>query len=94
MRAPNKIDILTDVIYKIYVLLRQHYGVPDPKNKYVEYQLLSRQEVKDYLGISEATYKRKVKDGTLKPIKLPGGDRFFQADLRDEVIESVRRGRI
>ncbi|MBT2563357.1 hypothetical protein J7E50_00115 [Pedobacter sp. ISL-68] len=38
---------------------------------------LTQQQVKDCPNISESTYKSKVKDGILKPIKLPGGDRFY-----------------
>ncbi len=57
-------------------------------------KLMSRQEVKDYLGISESTYIRKVKTGELKPIKMPGGDRFYKFDLMEAFIESIRRGKI
>jgi len=55
---------------------------------------MTRQEVKDYLKISESTYKRKVKQGVLTPLKMPGGDRFYRFQLEDELKESVRRGRI
>ncbi|MDQ7949498.1 MAG: helix-turn-helix domain-containing protein [Pedobacter sp.] len=57
-------------------------------------KLMTRQEVKDYLGISEATYKRKVKDGELRPMKMPGGHRFRKAELEAAYQESVRRGRV
>jgi hypothetical protein len=57
-------------------------------------ELMTRQQAKDYLGIGETTYKRKVKDGVLKPIKMPGGDRFYKSDLLDAFKESVRRGRV
>ena len=55
---------------------------------------LTRQQVKDYLGIGEATYKRRVKDGTLKPLKLPGGHRYYKRDLEKARAESARRGRV
>ncbi|MDQ8052159.1 MAG: DNA-binding protein [Pedobacter sp.] len=55
---------------------------------------MTRQQVKDYLNISESTYKRKVKDGTLKPAKMPGGDSFLRSDLDSAFRESIRRGRI
>ncbi|MGN8059733.1 hypothetical protein ACTJKN_25880 [Pedobacter sp. 22163] len=42
--------------------------------------------------MSESTYKRKVKDGTLKPIKLPGGDRFYAKDLLAAYLESQQKG--
>ncbi|WP_200926442.1 AlpA family transcriptional regulator [Pedobacter sp. Leaf41] len=54
---------------------------------------MTRQEVKAYLKISESTYKRKVKDGTLRPIKMPGGDRFYKHELLAAFNESHRRGR-
>ncbi|MBB6239499.1 ABC-type siderophore export system fused ATPase/permease subunit [Pedobacter sp. AK013] len=55
---------------------------------------LTHQQVKDYLNISESTYKRKVKDGTLRPVKLPGGDRFYLKDLLAAYLESRQKGRI
>ncbi|TFB28352.1 hypothetical protein [Pedobacter alluvionis] len=33
-------------------------------------------------------------DGTLKPVKLPGGDRFYLKDLLAAYLESQRKGRI
>lgn len=50
--------------------------------------------VKDYLGISESTYKRMVKQGRLRPMKLPGGDKFYRSELLAEFKESRRRGRV
>jgi hypothetical protein len=52
------------------------------------------QQVKDHPNISESTYKRKVKDGTLKPIKLHGSDRFYLKDLLAAYLESQQKGRI
>jgi hypothetical protein len=46
-----------------------------------QYAELTQQQVKGCPSISESTYKRKVKDSTLKPIELPGGDRFYVKDL-------------
>jgi hypothetical protein len=43
---------------------------------------MTRQEVKDYLGISESTYEKKVRVGVLRPRKLPGGDRFYKSQLQ------------
>ncbi|CAH0127337.1 MULTISPECIES: hypothetical protein [unclassified Pedobacter] len=37
---------------------------------------------------------RKVKDGTLKPIKLLGGDRFCVEDLLAPYLEGQQKGRI
>lgn len=55
---------------------------------------MSRLQVIEYLGISPRTYIRKVKDGTLKPIDLPGGHFYFKRDLLAAYNESKRRGRI
>lgn len=57
-------------------------------------ELLTRQEVQEYLSIGETTYKRKVKEGVLKPMKMPGGDRFYKHELDAAFKESIRRGRI
>jgi hypothetical protein len=91
----NKLDVLVQVMYNIYLVLNKEqltftfidlFG--DPNEQF------TRQQVKDYLNISESTYKRKVKDGTLKPVKLPGGDRFYLKDLLAAYLESQRKGRI
>jgi len=42
---------------------------------------LTRQQVKDYLNISESTYKPKVKDGTLKSANYLESGRFYLKDL-------------
>ncbi|TCD28649.1 DNA-binding protein [Pedobacter psychrodurus] len=91
----NKIDALLDVLSKIYQILvlvynSKYHGAigfdEDPQ--------MDRQEVKDYLGISESTYKRKVKEGVLRPLKLPGGDKYYKSQLLGEFKESKRRGRV
>ena len=88
-------EALVQILYNIYLVLNKEnrpfifidlFGSPNEQ--------LTRQQVKDYLKISESTYKRKVKDGTLKPIKLPGGDRFYLKDLLAAYLESQRKGRI
>ncbi|TCD07680.1 DNA-binding protein [Pedobacter frigidisoli] len=90
----TKIDAIIDILYKTYFLLEHHVGPFDGSRPYLEDEQLTRQQAKDYLGISESTYKRKVKDGSLKPLKLPGGDRFYKSQLYQEYKESIRRGRI
>jgi hypothetical protein len=57
-------------------------------------KLMTRQEVQDYLKISETTYKKHVRNGLLKPMKMPGGHRFLKRDLDAAYLESVRRGRV
>ncbi|WP_443945085.1 helix-turn-helix transcriptional regulator [Pedobacter sp. AW1-32] len=85
----TKIDSIIELLYNIYVAI-QNQNPPTQNNA----TLLTRQQVKDFLKISESTYKRKVKDGTLKPMKMPGGDLFYQTDLFEELAESKRKGRM
>jgi len=91
----KKIDTLIKILYNIYQLLKNHqnlaWSTPYPL---LDEEQMTRQEVKDYLKISESTYKRKVKDGTLKPIKMPGGDRFYKRELLAAFQESYRKGRL
>ena len=94
LQIMNKIDELINLLYKIYLMLQNFHEHQEKYLSTVHEQHLTRQEVKDYLGISESTYKRKVKDGSLKPIKMPGGDRFSKNQLMTEFEESKRRGRI
>jgi len=90
----NKVDTLLELLYKIYLLLKEQSDKNEQPSFSDVPEVLSREQVKVYLGISESTYKRKVRDGTLKPIKMPGGDRFFKRDLFADFQESIRRGRI
>jgi len=90
----KKIDELLNLLYKIYRILQYYHEHREQLINAMPEQKLTRQEVKDYLGISESTYKRKVKDGSLKPMKLPGGDRFYKHQLLEQFEESKRRGRI
>jgi hypothetical protein len=75
----NRMDALLDLLSKIHQILVLVYN-----SKYhgslvfEEDPQMNRQEVKDYLGISESTYKRMVKEGRLRPMKLPGGDKFYR----------------
>jgi len=92
----KKIDTLIEILYKIYLLLKDNPNFQQLQQlqSLPSEELMTRQEVKDYLGISESTYKRKVKDGTLIPLKLPGGDRFQKTQLLLAFEESRRRGRV
>ncbi|WP_129715512.1 AlpA family transcriptional regulator [Pedobacter sp. SYP-B3415] len=87
----KKIDILLETIQQIYHLLLSQQSNSTLQTS--QESPMTRQQVKDFLGISESTYKRKVKEGTLKPIKLPGGDRFYKSELISQYKESQRRGR-
>lgn len=55
---------------------------------------MNKQEVLDQLKISESTYKRHLKNGLLKPIRLTGIDEYFEEDLIHAMEESRRRGRV
>lgn len=90
----NKLDALLDILCKIYAVLKYLQLQQSPGQRPSESVQMTRQEVKDYLKISESTYKRKVKQGSLKPLKMPGGDRFYKYQLEEEFLESVRRGRV
>ena len=91
----KKIDTLIKILYNIYLLLKDHPNLLLPSPPLMpEDERMTRQEVKDYLKISESTYKRKVKDGTLRPIKMPGGDRFYKRELLAAFQESYRKGRL
>ncbi|WP_316831930.1 helix-turn-helix domain-containing protein [Pedobacter aquatilis] len=91
----KKLDTLIKILYNIYLILKKNQD-----NFYLsaiaqsDEEPMTRQEVKDYLKISESTYKRKVKDGTLKPAKLPGGHRYYKRDLIGALNESHNRGRL
>ncbi|MCX2477202.1 helix-turn-helix domain-containing protein [Pedobacter sp. MC2016-05] len=89
----GKIDKLLEVLEKIYQIIQLIYTKNYGALSLPEDELLTRQEVMDYLGISESTYKRKVKNRQLHPHKFPGGDRFYRSELMDELKESKRRGR-
>jgi hypothetical protein len=91
----NKIDALLDILSKIYQILVLVYNTKYHGNlAFDEDPQMNRHEVMDYLGISESTYKRMVRQGRLKPMKLPGGDKFYKSELLSEFKESKRRGRV
>lgn len=90
----DKLNAILDVLLKIYELMQLIYTKSYGQLKLPEDQMLTRLEVMEYLGISESTYKRKVRKGILKPSKLPGGDKFYKSELREEFLESKRRGRV
>ena len=91
----NRMDALLDILSKIYQILVLVYNTKYHGNlAFDEDPQMNRQEVMDYLGISESTYKRMVRQGRLKPMKLPGGDKFYKSELLSEFKESKRRGRV
>jgi predicted site-specific integrase-resolvase len=56
-------------------------------------KLLDKHDVMARLKISDTTYRRYVKDGRLKPMRLHGIDMYREDDLCRELEESRRKGR-
>ncbi|NGM60485.1 helix-turn-helix domain-containing protein [Sphingobacterium sp. SGG-5] len=56
-------------------------------------KLLNKNEVMAYLNISDATYRRYVDKGTLKPMCLGGIDLYYIPDLHEALEISRRKGR-
>lgn len=89
--------LLTKLLYRLIQVLEEMLMYLKQLLAYFDRggnEQLTRQQVIKYLGICEATYKRRVKDGTLKPMKMPGGHRYYKRDLEKAHKESIRRGRI
>lgn len=59
-----------------------------------EDELLTKQDVIARLRISDTTYRRYVKAGRLKPMRLHGIDMYREEDLGRELDESRRKGRL
>lgn len=57
-------------------------------------KLLNKQDVISLLNISDTTYRRYVKMGRLRPMKLRGIDMYREEDLLLELQESRRKGRV
>lgn len=66
--------------------------VEDPQAQLEEW--MSKQDVIDYLQISDRTYRRQVESGLLKPMNIGGGDFYFKSHLLEALQESRRRGRV
>ena len=63
-------------------------------SRHNEDEEMTRLQVIEYLGITPRTYLRRVKDGTLKPRRLPGGDRYFKSELIEAYKDSIRKGKV
>lgn len=57
-------------------------------------RLLNKTDVMSRLKISDTTYRRYVKSGRLRPMRLHGIDMYSEDDLRAELEESRRKGRL
>ncbi|WP_090991789.1 helix-turn-helix domain-containing protein [Pedobacter insulae] len=94
--TPFEMQVL-ELLREILTELRRPLPIidsPSPITPEINDEMLTRQQVIAYLRISDSTYRRKVKDGTLRPMKMPGGNRFYKSDLNSAFMESINRGRI
>ncbi len=57
-------------------------------------RLYSKQEVLDMMNMTEITYRRNLKKGLLKPIRIAGVDLYFKEDLIAAMNESRRKGKL
>ncbi|WP_316801193.1 DNA-binding protein [Pedobacter frigidisoli] len=91
----NKFDQFLKLLVNVFLLFRDYLQANQMLNLELrDDEVLTLQQVKDYLKISEATYKRKVKAGVIRPVKMPGGERVLKSQLEQELNESLRKGRI
>lgn len=99
-----KLDILIGVVQQMEILMNElveNTRVASCKGSTCETcqpqeleELMSKQEVLDYLQISDRTYRRQVESGLLKPMNIGGGDFYFKSQLVAALKESRRRGRV
>lgn len=94
----DKIEKLTETLLLICqlltVLTAVSRGVKRQMVSLSERKLWTHLEVMDYLNISLSTYKRRVKEGLLKPMTLTGDDRYFEEDLTEAMERSRLKGKV
>ena len=94
----DKIEKLTETLLLICqlltVLTTVSRGVKKRMVSLSERKLWTHLEVMDYLNISLSTYKRRVKEGLLKPMTLTGDDRYFEEDLTEAMERSRLKGKV
>lgn len=78
-------------IYHILTEIRDLYALPH--RSLDDDRLLDKQQVISMLNISDTTYRRYVKAGRLRPMRLHGIDMYREDDLLQELRESRRKGR-
>lgn len=77
-----------------------YHEIKDIKNLMIQNQsayptrMLNKNQVMSLLHISDTTYRRYVKSGRLKPMRLHGIDMYREDDLIQELEESRRKGRL
>ena len=98
MDSDRLIEVLTRIavaqeqlLLKIRLRMPIAEPVAPPFPKLVK---MTRLQVQELLGFGESTYKRRVKEGRLNPMKLGGTDQYNQHELEALLEESRRRGRI
>lgn len=92
------VQILKSIDQQVHLsneLAADHHNAKDEacQSKELE-EWISKQEVLDYLQISDRTYRRQVESGLLKPMNIGGGDFYFKSQLVKALHESRRRGRV
>ncbi|MFD2963672.1 MULTISPECIES: helix-turn-helix transcriptional regulator [Olivibacter] len=92
----KKLDLLIDILSQLLSLAQKlvSYDNGGHNGKIPDSMLMTKQEVLAYLNISDSTYKRRVREGLLKPMRLGGGDVFYKEDLQQALWESKRKGKI
>lgn len=94
----DKIEKLTETLLLICQLLTVLTAVSRSAKRQMaslsERKLWTHLEVMRYLNISLSTYKRRVKDGILKPMTLTGDDRYFEEDLTEAMEQSRMKGKV
>ena len=64
------------------IIIREEFEIRDA-NKPKEVKLYNSKEVMEILKISESTFRRYVKDGTIKATKIKGRIRVSEKDIAD-----------
>ncbi|MGA6119807.1 hypothetical protein [Sphingobacterium anhuiense] len=94
----DKIEKLTEALLLICKLLSLLTAVSRGKktetSSLSERKLWTHLDVMRYLKISLSTYKRRVKEGLLKPMTLTGDDRYFEEDLTEAMERSRIKGKV
>ena len=94
----DKIEKLTEALLLICKLLSLLTAASRNKKTEIsslsERKLWTQREVMEYLSISLSTYKRRVKEGLLKPMTLTGDDRYFEEDLTEAMERSRIKGKV
>ncbi|MBB2954402.1 hypothetical protein [Sphingobacterium sp. JUb56] len=94
----DKIEKLTEALLLICKLLSlltaASRGKKAETSSLSERKLWTHLDVMRYLNISLSTYKRRVKEGLLKPMTLTGDDRYFEEDLTEAMERSRIKGKV